>query len=172
MEHKPKRTKRPCRICRKWFSPDNRLGDRQKTCGDKECQSKWHAKKCAEWNKKNRSYFQAIYLSRKLQVTQPLSIPADRDAALSNPDKICLVNPPSSRFAPKLPRDVIQEVIGVQHLVIIEYVQHLVIIEYVAQLLLNSFKEVMRAQPIEIKGKMNQIPCEWCLRSDRPDRVP
>ena len=163
MGHKPKRTKRPCRICRKWFSPDNRLGDRQKTCGDKECKRKWHAKKCAEWNKKNRSYFQAIYLSSKLQVTQPLSLPADRDAALSNPDKICSVNPPSSRFAPKLPRDVIQEVIGVQHLVIIEYV---------AQLLLNSFKEVIRAQPIEIKGKINQIPYEGCLRSDRPDRVP
>lgn len=163
MRHRPKRTKRPCRICRKWFSPDNRLGDRQKTCGDKECQRKWHAKKCAEWNKKNRFYFQAIYLNRKLQVTQDLSIPADRDAALPNTDKIYSITPPSSRFAPKLPRDVIQEVIGMQHLVIIEYV---------AQLLLNSFKEVMRAQPIEIKGKMNQIPCKWCLRSDRPDRVP
>lgn len=101
-------------------------------------------------------------MNSKLQVTQPLSLPADRDAALSNPDKIYSVSPPSSRFAPKLPRDVIQEVIGVQHLVIIEYV---------AQILLNSFKEVMRAQPIEIKGKMNQIPCERCLRSDRPDRV-
>jgi len=163
MGHKPKGRKRPCRICRKWFSPDNRLGDRQKTCGDKECQRKWHAKKCAEWNKKNRSYFQAIYLNSKLQVTQPLSLPADRDPPFSNPDNICSVNPPSSRFAPKLPRDVIQEVIGVQHLVIIEYV---------AQLLLNTFKEVMRAQPIEIKGKINQIPCEGCLRSDRPDRVP
>jgi len=163
MGHIRKRSKRPCRICRKWFSADNRLGDRQKTCGDKECKRKWHAKKCAEWNKKNRSYFQAIYLNSKLQVTQPLSLPADRDPPFSNPDKICSINPPSSRFAPKLPRDVIQEVIGIQHLVIIEYV---------AQLLLSSFKEVMRAQPIEIKGKTHQIPCEGCLRSDRPDRVP
>jgi hypothetical protein len=102
-------------------------------------------------------------LNRKLQVTQPLSLPADRDPPFSNPDKIHSVTPSSSRSAPKLPRDVIQEVIGMQHLVIIEYV---------ARLLLNSFKEVIRAQPIEINGKINRIPCEGGLRSDRPDRVP
>jgi hypothetical protein len=57
-----KSNKRPCRICRKWFTPHPRLGDRQKTCGKEACKRKWHAKKCTEWNKKNRSYFQAIYL--------------------------------------------------------------------------------------------------------------
>ena len=34
--------KRPCRVCRRWFQPDARLGDRQKTCGDPECKREWH----------------------------------------------------------------------------------------------------------------------------------
>lgn len=59
--------KRPCRICGKWFIPNPRLGDRQKTCGDPECQRQWHAKKCFEWNRKNRSIFQENYLNRKLE---------------------------------------------------------------------------------------------------------
>ncbi|MEA3416175.1 MAG: hypothetical protein U9R02_08490 [Thermodesulfobacteriota bacterium] len=34
--------KRPCRVCRRWFLPDGRLKNRQKTCGNPECQRKWH----------------------------------------------------------------------------------------------------------------------------------
>ena len=29
---------RPCRVCRRWFLPDGRLKNRQKTCGNPECQ--------------------------------------------------------------------------------------------------------------------------------------
>jgi hypothetical protein len=45
-------------------------------------------------------------------------------------------------------------------------VQPLIIIEYVAQLLVSSFKEVIRAQAVEIQGKIKQVPCDACLRSD------
>lgn len=59
----PRRSKkRPCRICRKRFIPDPRVGDRQKTCGDHECMRIWHAQKCTEWNRKNRNYAQENYL--------------------------------------------------------------------------------------------------------------
>ena len=151
-----KSNKRPCRICRKWFTPHPRLGNRQKTCGEEKCKKKWHAKKCAEWNKKNRSYFQAIYLNGKLESKKTKSQPEGRHPPSS--DKFCPVSTPSPRFAPQLPRDVIQEVIGVQPLIIIEYV---------AQLLVRSFKEVIRAQPVEIQRKIKQLPCEGRLRSDR-----
>jgi len=33
MGERRKSTKRPCRICGKWFTPHPRLGTRQKTCG-------------------------------------------------------------------------------------------------------------------------------------------
>ena len=158
-----KSNKRPCRICRKWFTPDPRLGDRQKTCGKETCKRKWHAKKCSEWNKKNRSYFQAIYLSSKLESSKTPSQSDNRPPPSSNPDKNCPIRPPSSRSTPQLPGDVIQDVIGVQPLIIIEYV---------VQLLVRSFKEVIRAQPVEIQRKIDRLPCEGCLRSDRQGQGP
>ncbi len=141
-----KSNKRPCRICRKWFIPDPRLGDRQKTCGKETCKRKWHAKKCSEWNKKNRSYFQAIYLSSKLESSKTPSQSDNRPPPSSNPDKNCPIRPPSSRSTLELPGDVIQDVIGVQPLIIIEYV---------AQLLVRSFKEVIRVQPVDIQRKLD-----------------
>ena len=158
-----KSNKRPCRICRKWFTPDPRLGDRQKTCGKEACKRKWHAKKCAEWNKKNRSYFQAIYLGSKLESSKPPSKTDRRPPPSSNPDKTGPIRPPSSRSTPQLPGDVIQDVIGVQPLIIIEYV---------AQLLVRSFKEVIRVQPVEIQRKIDRLPCDGCLRSDRLKQGP
>ena len=157
MGHRGKCGKRPCRICKKWFTPHPRLESRQKTCGEEECKRKWHTKKCAEWNKKNRSYFQAIYLNGKLQCSKSKSRPADLHPPSLNLDRICPVSVPPPRFAPQLPRDVIQEVIGVQPLIIIEYV---------SQLLVSSFKEVIRAQAVEIQGKIKQVPFDVCLRSD------
>ena len=38
--------KRPCRICRRWFLPDRRAGDRQKVCSGKECQRERHRRNC------------------------------------------------------------------------------------------------------------------------------
>ena len=58
--------KRPCGICRRWFTPHPRLKDRQQTCGDPVCKKEWHRKKCAEWNKRNGDYFKANYLQKKL----------------------------------------------------------------------------------------------------------
>ncbi|NOR22935.1 MAG: hypothetical protein GQ542_00830 [Desulforhopalus sp.] len=66
MSSRRKSKKRPCRICQKWFMPHPRVGDRQKTCGDHECMRKWHARKCAEWNRKNRNCAQEKYLSDRL----------------------------------------------------------------------------------------------------------
>ena len=158
-----KSNKRPCRICRKWFTPHPRLGDRQKTCGKEACKRKWHAKKCAEWNKKNRSYFQAIYLSSKLESSKTPSQSDSRPPPSSNPNKKGPIRPQSSRSTLELPGDVIQDVIGVQPLIIIEYV---------AQLLVRSFKEVIRAQPVDMQRKLDRLPREGCLRSDRLGQGP
>lgn len=158
-----KSNNRPCRICRKWFTPHPRLGDRQKTCGKETCKRKWHAKRCAEWNKKNRSYFQAIYLESKLESSKTLSQPDNGSPASSNPDKNSPIRPPSSRSTPQLPGDVIQDVIGVQPLIILEYV---------AQLLVRSFKEVIRTQPVDIQRKIYRLSCEGRLRSDRLKQGP
>lgn len=152
MGHRIKSRKRPCRICRRWFYPDARVGDRQKTCGDKVCQDKWHAKKCHEWNTKNRSYFKEVYLSKKLSKLEESSevVPSPQSSLLSLRSR-------------QLPQNLIQEVIGAQPTVIIEYI---------AQLLLKSFKEEMGRQLIEIKGEVRQLPNRASLRGDSYRRGP
>ena len=102
--------KRPCRVCRRWFLPDGRLKNRQKTCGNPECQREWHRKKCAEWNKKNEEYFRTNYLQKKLE------------AAKSPEPNLC-----KSRLKTGLPLKFVQEVIGIQHLIIIEYLAQLLV---------------------------------------------
>jgi hypothetical protein len=48
--------KKPCRICRRWFQPDPRVGDRQKACGKPECQGARRQKTQADWRKRNPDY--------------------------------------------------------------------------------------------------------------------
>jgi hypothetical protein len=45
--------KRPCRICRKWFLPNPRAGDRQKVCSRPECQRKRNSRASAAWRRRN-----------------------------------------------------------------------------------------------------------------------
>jgi len=148
-----KRQKRPCRICRKWFSPDPRLGDRQKTCGAKACQRLWHAKRCAEWNQANRAYFQEIHLAHRLQQSQDSGT---SPPSASPPSQPCPTIPISANF-PRLPRSTIQEVIGAQQLIIIEYV---------ARILFRSVQEVIRSQQFEVIGKFGQHLTGGCLRGE------
>lgn len=107
--------KRPCSICRKWFLPDVRQVGRQKTCSPK-CSKEWHRRSCAGWNRKNTAYFKSNYLDKKLEEdgrsppdsTQP-DIKADVKAA------------PKSRIKLNLPRDIIENRIGRDSLIIAEY---------------------------------------------------
>lgn len=133
---KRKSRKRPCRICGKWFSPDPRVGERQKTCGSKDCQRKWHTKKCSDWNKTHPQYFREIYLSKRLAAAAPANAE---------------IEPHSADFpvtSGKLPRTVIQEVIGAQHTIIIEYIN---------RLLLKSFQDVISRQLSEIMTKQDRL---------------
>lgn len=155
--HRGKSRKRPCRICRKWYYPDPRVGERQKTCGDKDCQDKWHAKRCAEWNKKNPVYFREIYLSKKLAAVKESSSSGDHPPPLSNSTGSRDFSARSPAKSRQVPRELIQEVIGTQALVIIEYME---------QLLIYRFQEVMRRQVTEIKREFKQVPREVISRGD------
>ncbi len=157
-----KSRKRPCRICRKWFCPDPRVGERQKTCGNQDCQDKWHAKKCSEWNNKNTVYFREIYLTKKLAVAKADTAPANPPSPPFKPRTKKISYPLSAKYS-QLPRNLIQEVIGVQPLVIIEYV---------SQLLLNPFQEETRRQLAEIKRELRQLPQDDISRGDSVQRGP
>jgi len=153
MKEKRKYKKRPCRVCGKWYPPNPRLYDRQQTCGDPECQRKWHARKCAKWNRKNRAYFKEIYIRRRLESFgsgPPAQYPSDRTS--------CRINDPPRRSSPlDLPQEVIQEVIEVKQLIIIEYI---------VRLLMRGVQEVMHTQLVEKQREVRRLPLSSISRGD------
>jgi hypothetical protein len=58
--------KRPCRICRKWFEPHPRAGDRQHTCSHPSCQQERHRRACADWRRRNPDLDREGRLRQKL----------------------------------------------------------------------------------------------------------
>ena len=151
MSKRPSR-KRPCRICRRWFLPDPRLKGRQMTCGDAYCTREWHRKKCQEWNRNNKDYFRSNYLHKKLD-----ALSRDEKATQPLPPQSTTLVPLKSRFHSGLPLSYVQEVIGIKHLIIIEYL---------AQLLVRRFQEALRGQPLVIKGKFTILSGVVVSRGD------
>ncbi len=142
--------KRPCRICRRWFMPDPRLKERQMTCGQAECQREWHKKKCSEWNRKNTDYFKTNYLQKKIDTATQYK--GDSEAALpaKHLDKV-----PASRMNTGMPLEYVQEVVGIQ-LVIIQ--------EYLAQLLDRRCRQAIHTelpttQTVFSRGDASLINC-------------
>ena len=153
MKEKCKHKKRPCRVCGKWYLPNPRLYDRQQTCGAMECQRKWHARRCAEWNRKNRAYFKEIYLRGRLESFG--SVPPVQSPL---PGLSCRINDPPRRSSPlDLPQEVVQEVIEVKQLIIIEYI---------VRLLMRRFQEVIRIQHVEKQRGFRQLPLSSISRDD------
>ncbi len=152
MEEKGKHKKRPCRVCGKWYASNPRLGYRQQTCGDMECRRKWHARKCAEWNRKNHAYFKEIYLRGRLESF-------GSDPPVESPScSSCRINDPPRRSSPlELPQEVVQEVIEVKQLIIIEYI---------VRLLARGVQEVIRTQLIEKQRGIRRLPRLSLSRGD------
>ena len=48
--------KRPCRECGLWFSPNMRVGNRQRTCSRTECQVARRVKTQAAWRERHPDY--------------------------------------------------------------------------------------------------------------------
>src|SRR5262245_50614600 len=75
----PKARKRPRTICRRWFRPDPRVGDRQRVCDQPECQTTRRRKTQADWRRRNPDYAIAWRLDRRkaqAQPPEPLRLPA------------------------------------------------------------------------------------------------
>ena len=72
---------RPCRICRRWFVPHPRAGDRQRTCSKPDCQQERHRRACQAWRRRHPDYDREDRLRRRLRQETPAarssSTPAD-----------------------------------------------------------------------------------------------
>jgi hypothetical protein len=58
--------KRPCKICRKWFRPNPRAGDRQHTCSDPSCQRERCRRAVERWRRRNPDYDRDDRLRKRL----------------------------------------------------------------------------------------------------------
>ena len=47
---------KPCRICRQWFRPDPRVGERQKVCSNPRCQRTRRQRNQEDWRGRNPDY--------------------------------------------------------------------------------------------------------------------
>jgi hypothetical protein len=123
--------------------PNPKLKDRQMTCGNPKCKRQWHRKKCQEWNKSNPDYFRANYLQKKIEAAQ-----SDKTSK-PHLSKANTTGAPKSLSRSGLPLQFVQEVIGFQHLIIIDYL---------AQLLIRRFQEVLKSQVVVNTGQVSQLP--------------
>ena len=57
--------RRRCPFCRRWFHPDPRLKQRQKTCGRPECRQKQKRRFNQQWRTKHPDYFCGAYAHQK-----------------------------------------------------------------------------------------------------------
>jgi len=70
--------KKPCRVCRRWFRPDVRLGSRQHTCSRPECQTIRRRRTQASWRAQNPGYFLDWRIQKRSEskhTPEPLRLP-------------------------------------------------------------------------------------------------
>src|SRR5216684_7595554 len=79
----PEARKRPCSICRRWFRPDPRVGQRQHSCGKTECQASRRQKTQASWRRRNPGYAIAYRIDQRAAQTQPAPEPLRLPAPLN-----------------------------------------------------------------------------------------
>jgi len=74
----PGTRKRPCRICRRWFYPEPRVGDRQRACSNPDCQTARRQKTQANWRAQNPGYAAAHRIDQRHHNPDPvpLRVPA------------------------------------------------------------------------------------------------
>ena len=62
-----KTNRRPCAICRRWFTASLQSRTRQTVCGEATCQRERHRRACAAWRAQNPDYDTEIRLRKRLQ---------------------------------------------------------------------------------------------------------
>lgn len=97
--------KRPCRICRRWFVPHRRAGDRQHVCSAAGCQRERHRRACQRWRLREAPAERAHRLRQRLRV--------DAEGGQVAP------------AAPRLSWDAVRDAVGLEVAVIIEEISRL-----------------------------------------------
>lgn len=124
--------KRPCSICRRWFHPNPRVGDRQRTCGEPSCKAAQNRRAQKAWRGRNPDYFVARRLQKQIEE-------AEAQVEAGEP---LTVKPPPAELA-RVPWDVAQKAFTPQTLVLLVFFYRL------AQ---KSAQKALAAQAVEFTG--------------------
>ena len=127
--------KRPCRICRTWFQPDPRVGDRQKVCSNADCQRERHRRACADWRRRNPDYDREDRLRRKLRTDADTSAESSSGGGARAADR-------------GLRLDVVRDELGLQLYVLIDEL---------AELLRLETRDGVLQQPPVIPGEFDRL---------------
>ena len=97
--------KRPCRICRQWFRPHPRAGERQHVCSRADCQRERHRRACQRWRQGEAP------AERVHRLRQRIRVDADGRQAAGP--------------GPRLSWDVVRDAVGLEVAVILEEISRL-----------------------------------------------
>jgi len=128
----PEARKKPCTICRRWFRPNPRVGERQRACSAPECQTARRQKSQANWRARNPEYAITWRLDQRAAQTQPPPEPLRLPAPLN-----------------QLPWNVAKDQFGAQGADFIGVL---------GALILRTAKDQIWAYPIDPKGLPSTLP--------------
>jgi len=123
--------KKPCTICRRWFRPDPRVGERQRACDRPECQTARRRKTQASWRRRNPEYAIAWRLDQ-------------RKAQTGEPEALRLPPP-----LPRLPWNLAKDQFGAQGADFLGVM---------GTLILRAMKDQIRPYPIDSSGLPSRLP--------------
>lgn len=123
--------KKPCKICRRWFWPNRRVGGRQRTCSRPECQAERHRRNCQDWHRRNPDYDREGRLrGRLIRESGEGAIGALRD--------------PLRQINEKAARDAVG-------------MEIYVFIEEIFRLLLGAARDLVGIQPVVTKEEIDRV---------------
>jgi hypothetical protein len=121
-----KRKSKPCSSCGHWFTPNPRLGSRQRTCGASECQAKRRRTMQRTWRERNPDYFSERRLRAQLErASAPLET-AGPAAPSSGGEQRSLPRPPP-RESSRIPWTLVQSAFGPQVPVLIAFLVRMLV---------------------------------------------
>jgi hypothetical protein len=128
--------KRPCRVCRTWFAPERRVGDRQYVCSRPECQRERHRRNCARWHAAERV---AEAESRAREDVKAMVTSVAHQAselAASGPLSWCSV------------RDSVRDSVGMEELVVIA-----LLVRQLNESSVSNARDLVRSQDHVVQGE-------------------
>lgn len=122
--------KRPCRICRRWFHPHPRAGERQHVCSAGACQRERHRRACKQWREQEAPAERQHRLRQRIR--------ADADCGQG----------PAAGLGARLAWDAVRDAVGLEVTVVIEEM---------LRVLEDTVRDAVRQQVSGISRESSQV---------------